>query len=71
MERVNGRGSQRENAFSSQIIDTIEIAAVAGSDSHQYSDIGRCATDFDARIEDVAGLIEALKAGRCRPVTLR
>jgi hypothetical protein len=71
MERVNGRGSERENQFSSRIIDAIEIAAVAGSDSHQWTDIGRCATEFDARVEDVAGLIDALKSGNCRPVTLR
>jgi len=71
MERVNGRGSDRENGFSSRIIDTIEIAAVAGSDSHQWTDIGRCATEFAARVEDVAGLIEELKAGRCHPVVLR
>jgi predicted metal-dependent phosphoesterase TrpH len=71
MERVNGRGNERENTFSSQIIDTIAIPAVAGSDSHQWTDIGRCATDFDARIESAADLIAALKSGACRPVTLR
>jgi predicted metal-dependent phosphoesterase TrpH len=71
IERVNGRGSERENAFSASVIDRIGVPAVAGSDSHQWTDIGRCATEFDARIEDLAGLIEALRSGQCRPVTLR
>lgn len=71
MERVNGRGSERENAFSSQIIDSIDIAAVAGSDSHQWTDIGRCATEFDYRIDGLTDLIEALKSRKCRPVMLR
>jgi hypothetical protein len=57
--------------LSASVIDRIGVPAVAGSDSHQWTDIGRCATEFDARIEDLAGLIEALRSGQCRPVTLR
>ena len=33
-------------------------------------DIGRCATEFDVRIETLDDLIEALRAGKCRAVDL-
>jgi hypothetical protein len=53
------------------VIDRIGVPAVAGSDSHQWTDLGRCATEFDARIENLEGLIEALRSGKFRPVALR
>ena len=67
METINGRGSQRENAFSVALCERLGLPAVAASDAHLRSDVGRCATEFETRIDGVEGLIAELRAGRCRP----
>jgi predicted metal-dependent phosphoesterase TrpH len=70
MELVNGRGSDAENGFAARLCEATGLAGVAGSDAHELRDIGRCATEFDDRIEDLEGLIAALRAGRFRAVSL-
>jgi predicted metal-dependent phosphoesterase TrpH len=69
MECVNGRGNEAENGFSSRLCNLLEVPTVATSDAHQYSDVGKCGTEFTNRVEDLGSLIEELKAGRFRPVT--
>ncbi len=71
IEVYNGRGSGRENDFSQEICRQAALPATAGSDSHQRSDIGTCATEFEREITGLANLIDELKAGRCRPIVLR
>jgi predicted metal-dependent phosphoesterase TrpH len=70
LERINGRGSVKENTFSARLCDYMNVAGTAGSDAHAISDIGRCATEFINRIESIEDLIEELRAGRFRPVSL-
>jgi predicted metal-dependent phosphoesterase TrpH len=70
MEKINGRGSEAENAFSARVIDYLGKPTTAGTDAHAIKDIGRCATEFDVRIETLEDLIEALRAGKCRAVDL-
>ena len=70
MEQINGRGGAFENQFAADVCARLGMPTTAGSDSHAISDVGRCATEFIDRIEDLAGLIEALRAGRCRAVRL-
>jgi hypothetical protein len=70
LEKLNGKGKVNENEFSGRLCDLTGMAGTAGSDSHTRSDIGRCATYFERRIEDVHGLIEELKAGRFHAVDL-
>ena len=71
IETYNGRGTERQNEFSRQVCERLGLAATAGSDSHESGDVGRCATEFSARIDGLGDLIEELRAGRCRPVVLR
>jgi predicted metal-dependent phosphoesterase TrpH len=71
VEAYNGRGAPRQNQFSRELCDTLGLPAAAGSDAHSRDDVGTCATEFDARITGLAGLIAELKAGRFRPVVLR
>jgi predicted metal-dependent phosphoesterase TrpH len=71
IETYNGRGSPRENEFASEICRRAGLPATAGSDAHQGSDVGVCATEFDREINGLVDLIAELKAGRCRPVVLR
>ncbi len=70
IETLNGRGSERENAFSQALCHRLGLPAVAASDAHQRSDVGRCATEFQRDVADVADLVRELKAGRCHPVAL-
>ncbi len=70
IETLNGRGSERENAFSQALSERLGLPAVAASDAHQRSDIGRCATAFQRDIADVSDLVRELKAGRFHPVAL-
>jgi predicted metal-dependent phosphoesterase TrpH len=71
IETYNGRGSERQNAFSTEVCLRLGLPETAGSDSHSLADVGACATQFDAPIEGVRDLINELKLGRCRPVVLR
>ena len=71
IETVNGRGSERENHFSHDLCQRLGLPPVAASDAHHRRDVGRCATEFERRIEDLEGLIAELKAGRFQPVVLR
>lgn len=70
MEVINGRGKPGENAFSARLAAAVTLPRVAGSDSHQLSDIGSCATEFSRRIGGLEDLIAELQAGRVRPVRL-
>jgi predicted metal-dependent phosphoesterase TrpH len=70
LERINGRGSAFENAFAADVCDRLGLPSTAGSDAHEARDIGRCATEFLDPVSDLAELIAALKAGRCRALRL-
>ncbi len=70
LERINGRGSVKENTFSARLCDLMNKPGTAGTDSHQVSDIGKCATEFAGRIESLDDLIAELRAGRFRAVSL-
>lgn len=71
LERINGRGMDRENSFSAQLCDLMQKPGTAATDAHQRTDIGKCATLFDREIHTLEELIEELKAGRFTPVDLR
>lgn len=71
MEAHNGRGSERENAFARTLVEKLGLPGVAGSDAHDVSDVGRCATEFEETLTGADDLIAALRSGLFRPVVLR
>ncbi len=71
IETLNGRGTERQNAFSAAVCERHSLAQAAGSDAHSVVDVGTCATEFEARIEDLGDLIGELKSGRFQPQWLR
>jgi hypothetical protein len=71
IETLNGRGSERQNAFSLDVCERHALPQTAGSDAHSVHDVGACATEFDVPITGLADVIAALKSGRFRPVALR
>jgi len=70
IEVYNGRGSEKENAFSREIAERLAARGIAASDAHEVKDIGRCATFFERRIENLEELITELRAGRFYPADL-
>jgi len=71
LETAHGRASPEQNDFSRRLCDLLGMRGAGGSDAHQPSHVGRCATRFERRISDLAGLVEELKAGRFEAVSLR
>ena len=70
LEKINGRGTKKENDFSARLCEHMGMPGTAGTDAHARIDIGRCATEFERRIGTIEELIDELKAGRFRPVDL-
>lgn len=71
LEEINGRGSEKENAFSKRLCDMMGMPGTGGTDSHAIQDIGKCATFLERDVHDTRELIEELKAGRFYAVDLR
>ncbi len=70
-EGMNGRGTAFENRFARDLCIRAGVPAVAASDTHDPSDLGKCATWFHRPIRNVHDLITELRAGRFKPVDLR
>ena len=49
LEKLNGRGTVKENEFSAALCDYMEMPGTAGTDSHSRSDIGRVRDGLRAR----------------------
>lgn len=71
MEEINGRGSDKENAFSKRLCDMMGMPGSGGTDSHAIQDIGKCATYFERPITSMEDLIREVQAGRFYAVDLR
>jgi predicted metal-dependent phosphoesterase TrpH len=71
IETHNGRGTDRENAFSAELAARLKLPATAASDAHERKDVGRAATEFDGKITGLEDLIRELKAFRFQPAVLR
>ena len=64
MEVLSGRQTPKEDNFSIQVCERLNLKGVGGSDAHSTKDIGKCVTIFENRIEGEADLIKELKAGK-------
>lgn len=71
LEEQNGRGSEKENDFSRRLCEMMNLPGTGGTDSHAISDVGKCATYFEAEIHDERELITALKSQKYHAVDLR
>lgn len=66
LEVCSGRCTQRENAIAAQVQQRLGIRGIGGSDAHTLTEVGRCVTIFNGRVEDEAELVEALRRGQFR-----
>ena len=51
--------------------EELSCAGIGGSDAHIVSQIGKCGTKFDAPIETIDELVEALKSNSFTAIKLQ
>ena len=71
VEIFNGRGSDEENQFASDIADRFGLSATGASDAHSLEEVGTYATRFHNSVRDLNDFIAELKAGRFSPYSVR
>lgn len=70
VEGFNGRTSPGHNARAVELAHALGIPVTGGSDAHMNGEVGGYATWFERPVRHERDLIDALKAGKCRPVAL-
>ncbi len=70
IEQLNGGSNDEENGRALELAQTYGLACVGGSDAHFVSAIGRCLTAFRRPIRNVHDLVEELRSGEYRAVTV-
>jgi hypothetical protein len=63
VEARNGSDSRLQNIAAAGLALGFRMPGIGGSDAHIAAEAGRAATRFTSRIADIAGLVEALRAG--------
>jgi predicted metal-dependent phosphoesterase TrpH len=71
VEIYNGGSRDKEDQIAIDNAQALGYLGIGGSDSHIVSHIGRCATRFDEKIENIDDLVTALKTGKFEAVTLK
>lgn len=70
VETLNGGSRGEEDAVAQGMADDLGYLGIGGSDSHIVSHIGRCATEFANPVTSIDSLVEALKAGEFKAITI-
>jgi hypothetical protein len=71
LEVLNSKVTEKENRFAAEVAKGIGLAGTGGSDAHQVSDVGLCATRFFSKITSEKELIDALRGGRYEAVAFK
>jgi|TARA_B100000686_G_scaffold212756_1_gene219678 predicted metal-dependent phosphoesterase TrpH len=71
IEEFNGKGSKKENKFSSDLTKKLKMNGTGASDAHQIEHIGTFATEFFNPIQNIKDLIREIKSGNFRSVKLK
>ena len=71
IEIRNGRGSDKENEFSENLANKLNMPKTGASDAHKLIDIGTYATEFYDKITGLDDLIKSIKSGRYDPKELK
>ena len=66
IEVLNGACSEDENVFALRVARELGKPEVAGSDSHSANSVGCVSTLLHGPVQDERGLIDSIRAGRCR-----
>jgi len=68
LEVMNGKVTDEENRFASDVAAGLGFPETGGSDAHGSGEVGYCATVFQKKISDEKDLIEALHALDYSPI---
>jgi predicted metal-dependent phosphoesterase TrpH len=68
VETLNGGCLGAQNRLAQSVAGVLGLPTVGASDAHDLNHVGYYATEFDDAIGNEAGLIAAVREGRCRPV---
>ncbi len=71
VEVYNGGSRENEDEIAIQMAEELSCAGIGGSDAHIVSQIGKCGTKFDAPIETIDELVEALKSNSFTAIKLQ
>lgn len=66
VETHNGNNQDADNELAIRAAGHMALPSLGGSDCHKVAAVGRCATEFLQPVRDMAGFIEAIRAGQCR-----
>ena len=67
VEAMNGGNLPEWNERAAEKAGIIGMPCIGGSDCHGPGKVGRAYTVFDNRVTTLAGLVEEIRQGRCRP----
>lgn len=70
VEGLNGNTSPIQNQAATQVGEMLGLRVTGGSDAHIGFDVGRCATVFEEDIGGEEELVQALREGKFRAVSL-
>jgi predicted metal-dependent phosphoesterase TrpH len=71
IEVLNSKVTEEENHFASEVARGMGLGGTGGSDAHQVSEVGLCATRFFSKITSEKDLIDALRGGRYEAVAFK
>jgi len=71
LEALNGKVTERENAFAGKVVTGLGMPATGGSDAHDVQGVGKYATCFEKPIANEKELVAALKSGAYTPCRFR
>ncbi|MGD8562529.1 MAG: PHP domain-containing protein [Desulfarculaceae bacterium] len=71
LEALNSKVTEKENRFSAQVAQALNLPATGGSDAHLSAEVGIYATRFEKVIHNERELIAALQSGRFQPAPFR
>ncbi len=67
VEVLNCNQTDEENRRGADAWQSLSFTAVSGSDTHAETEVGIYPARFEATIETIDDLVQAIKEGRCRP----
>lgn len=70
VEAINGSDTRLQNMSATGLAKGFRLPGIGGSDCHSPDEVGRAATEFDAKITGDASLVAALRSGAYRAVAL-
>jgi hypothetical protein len=71
VEVLNGKVTDKENAFAAEVRKGLGLPGTGGSDAHELSEVGVYATQFADVIRNEEELLDALRRGDFSPVVFR